>query len=128
MNTGAGTVSGEERKTGWNALRQELTLSARVKFTLTATLRTSAGLRDGEGDIGFHNGRNPVAHKTFGQLKNFSDWSVSFTPDQTGRFKVYIGFVDRTQKTDAWIEVQQVRLDPPLNSGCEDVKFKRPDQ
>lgn len=116
-------------KIGWNALRQELTLSARVTYTLTARLRTSTDLRAGDGDVGFHDGRNPVAHKSFGPLKDFSNWSVRFTPDRTGPYKVYIGFVDRTEKTDvrrrdAWIEVEQVRLDPPLNSGCDDVNLK----
>ena len=103
---------------------------SRPEYTLTATLRTSTDLRAGDGDVGFHDGRNPVAHKIFGPLKNFSDWSVRFTPDRTGPYKVYIGFVDRTEKTDvrrrdAWIEVGQVRLDPPLNSRQAEAQLTR---
>ena len=88
-----------------------------MTYTLTATLRTSTDLRAGDGDVGFHDGRNPVAHKTFGPLKNFSDWSVRFTPDRTGPYKVYIGFVDRTEKTDEVERIEeadnvQAHLDP----------------
>jgi hypothetical protein len=120
-NAGFGNRAWAGRKTGWNALRQQLTLSAGVTYTLTATLRTSDDLRAGDGDVGFHDGRNPVAHKTFGPLKNFSDWSVRFTPNQRGPYKVYIGFVSRTDKS--WILVERVRLEEPLKSGCPDVKL-----
>jgi hypothetical protein len=105
-------------KTGWNALRQAVSLSSGVTYTLKARVRTSGNVRDAY--FGFRDGsQHPVSEIKFGPLTGYRELRVEFRPTRTDTYNVFIGVWAPNQ--DAWIEVDYVHLESSLGSPCNDV-------
>ncbi|HEY0558606.1 MAG TPA: hypothetical protein VGG20_30415, partial [Thermoanaerobaculia bacterium] len=99
-------------KSGWNAIRQAVHLSAGVPYTVSVFIRTSGNVKDGY--FGFRDAaQHPVSETKFGPLPKYGELRVKFRPTRDGTYNVFAGFWAPNQ--DAWIRVDEVRLDAPCN-------------
>jgi hypothetical protein len=100
--------------TGWNAVRQPVSLTGGAFYQLTIAVRTSPNVSAGY--LGFRDGaQRPVAEARFGPLSTYQQLYVGFRPSQTGTFNVFAGFWAPNQ--DSWIQIDAVSIAGP----CDDT-------
>ena len=100
--------------TGWNAIRQPVSLSAGVTYTLKAFVRTSGNV--GDGYFGFRDAsQHPVSEIRFGPMTSYGELVVRYRPTRTGSYNIFAGAWALNQ--DTWIQVDYVRVEFP----CDDV-------
>jgi hypothetical protein len=99
-------------RSGWNAIRQAVHLSAGVPYMVSVFIRTSGNVKDGY--FGFRDSaQHPVSETKFGPLPAYGELRVKFRPTRDGTYNVFAGFWAPNQ--DAWIQIDDVRLDAPCN-------------
>lgn len=101
--------------TGWNAIRQQIVLTAGDNYTISAFIRTSPNVRDGY--FGFRDAnQRPVSEIKFGPLPVYTELKVNFKADRSGKYNIFAGFW--APNADAWIQVDDVRVAFP----CRDTE------
>lgn len=119
IDFGESTSAFARSTTGWNAIRQPVSLRAGVTYTLHAQVRTSGNVRNGY--FGFRDAaQHPVREIPFGRLPNYTELSVQYRPAQNGLYFVFTGFWAPGQ--EAWIQMDHYRLDE-IPFSCGDVQL-----
>jgi hypothetical protein len=96
--------------TGWNAIRQRVSLTKGNLYTLTVFVKTSSNVADGY--FGFRDsGQHPVSEIKFASHPAYKEMRVRFRPVRTGIYYVFAGFWAPARS--AWILVDDMRLDGP---------------
>jgi hypothetical protein len=99
---------------GWNGIRQSVRLQKGETYKLKAMVRTSENVTDGY--IGFRDqNQRPVSEIKFGATTGYQMLEVTFRPNRTDNYNVFVGIHALGQ--DTWAQIDNVRLDFP----CDDV-------
>ena len=99
-----------DNTTGWNAIKQRVSLTKGNLYTLTVHVKTSSNVTDGY--FGFRDsGHHPVAEIKFAAQPAYKEMRVQFRAVRTGIHYVFAGIWARAPRT--WLLVDDIRLDGP---------------
>lgn len=105
------------KRTGWNAIFQDVRLAGNRDYKLTAFVHTSGDVRDGHLGFGKLGGGPILGDRKFGPYPAYTEVELRYRPEADGLYRVFIGFW--ALKPEAWIRVDLVRVE---TVGCVDVQ------
>jgi hypothetical protein len=100
---------------GWNGIRQRITLQPNTQYKLTAYVRTSANVTDGY--LGVRDARQKVySELKFGSSPNYKTLTLQFRTNNESEYNIFTGFWALGQ--DSWVQVDDYSL---TGGSCNDT-------